>query len=170
MINNGEGGTQDKARAQDLARAREVYDRGCKSGNRAACSQLARVQQKGAPEVGPPPSPARSPTAAPPADPLPPREACSLDRVAGTYQTTYGRLACTVRGGALDCCYGAACEKLATLRFDGAQQNMVGTWRYPDGTHGAVTFPVSSQCTLQLGQWSHAGRTVQHRWPVRGKR
>jgi hypothetical protein len=94
------------------------------------------------------------------------RRRCTLDEIAGTYQTIYGPLVCKVNAGALDCCYGSRCEKKAKLTLDQSGQNTVGTWRYPDGQRGQVTFPVSSQCALQSGRWGSAGQNLNRAWSV----
>jgi TPR repeat protein len=91
---------------------------------------------------------------------------CAVEEIAGTYQTVYGPLVCRAGNGGLECCYGSRCEKKAKLTLDQSGQNMVGSWRYPDGRQGPLTFPVSSQCALQSGRWGDAGKNPSRPWTV----
>jgi hypothetical protein len=110
-----------------------------------------------------------SPTAkASPVDPQP-HKRCTLDELAGTYRTSYGPLVCKRAAGDMQCCYGNLCERTVALAFDDTGRNLVGSWRYPNGTHGPVTFPVSPECLLESGRWSPAGRAPDRIWPVRGR-
>jgi hypothetical protein len=153
----------------DHARARNLFDQACKTGDRSAYLRLRaipntaegeRQETKSTPEIIAKPQSIPSPAL--PSRP-PDREApvnyCALDQIAGTYRSSHGPLVCKPVENGLDCCYGSRCEKTAKLAFDQSGQNMVGTWRYPNGTNGLVTFPVSSQCALQSGRWGNAGQS-----------
>lgn len=162
--------------AGDRSRAQELFDEACKAGNRSGCARLrtmAKTNQtepqetKRTPEVIAKPQNIPSPPVAkPPPDSAAPRQRCTLEQIAGTYQTAYGPLVCKPADGALDCCYGPRCEKKAKLAFDESGQNMVGTWSYPDGQHGPITFPVSFHCALQSGRWGTAGQHLNRAWTV----
>lgn len=122
-------------------------------------------------EVAATPQRAPSPPASrAPADSGAPRTRCALENLTGTYRTAFGSLVCKeAADGGLECCYGSRCANTAKLAFDESGQNMVGTWRYPNGTSGPVTFPISPQCDLQSGRWGNAGRTPERSWAVRGR-
>jgi hypothetical protein len=162
--------------AGDRSRAQELFDEACKAGNRSGCARLrtmAKTNQtepqetKRTPEVIAKPQNIPSPPVAkPPPNSAAPRQRCTLEQIAGTYQTAYGPLVCKPADGALDCCYGPRCEKKAKLAFDESGQNMVGTWSYPDGQHGPITFPVSFHCALQSGRWGTAGQHLNRAWTV----
>jgi hypothetical protein len=91
---------------------------------------------------------------------------CGMDEIAGTYQTVYGPLVCKAGNSGLNCCNGPRCERKAKLALDESGQNMTGTWSYPNGKQGQLTFPVSSQCALQSGRWSDAGKSPNRPWTV----
>ena len=59
-----------------------------------------------------------------------------------------------------------AVREKRSLRLDSSGQNLAGTWRYPDGRQGPLTFPVSSQCALQSGRWGDAGKNPNRPWTV----
>jgi len=101
-----------------------------------------------------------------PEPPQTPHKRCALDAIAGTYQTVYGPLVCKPGNGGLDCCYGPRCERKANLTLDESGQNMLGTWRYPDGKHGPLTFPLSPDCALRSGRWGDAGKNPDRAWTV----
>ncbi len=110
-------------------------------------------------------------------EPLPekPARQCTLEEIAGTYNTGLGIMECDPVEGGLNCCYSNQCRKKAELAFDESGQNLEGIWN-DSRKKGPVIFPVSNQCDLTTGKWNVEGRPNINdmkswgTWSVRGRR
>ncbi len=105
---------------------------------------------------------AAQPSAAPPAAPRTP--ACTLDQIAGTYDSQYGVVVCAPGNDELSCCYGpGACEKTLQLRLAADGRSLNGVWRYRSGERGPAYFGLTSSCALDHGRWG-TGRAADKPW------
>jgi len=105
---------------------------------------------------------AAQPSAAPKAAPRTP--ACTLDQIAGTYDSQYGVVVCAPGNDELSCCYGpGACEKTLQLRLAAGGRSLSGVWRYRSGEQGPAYFGLTSSCALDHGRWG-TGRAADKPW------
>src|SRR6056297_2274828 len=67
---------------------------------------------------------------------------CTIDGLAGLYETAYGQMRCEAKGEELQCCYGniRACDTKVILSLSSGGKSLDGKWLYPNGTNGAARF------------------------------
>lgn len=93
--------------------------------------------------------------------------ACTLDALAGLYESSFGQIQCTSAGEQLQCCYGnlASCDKRLALVLAPGGQQLQGQWQYANGQRGVAGFGVSADCRITDGAWGNA-TTLTSAWGV----
>jgi len=92
---------------------------------------------------------------------------CTIDGLAGLYETAYGQMRCEAKGEELQCCYGniRACDTKVILSLSSGGKSLDGKWLYPNGTNGAARFAVAEDCSLDDGLWG-SGARLTSAWSV----
>ena len=92
---------------------------------------------------------------------------CTVDQLAGTYQSSFGDLRCTSEAGKLVCCYGNAqsCDQKLDLKLSRRGNKLSGKWLYSNGRSGPARFDVTDDCHMDDGFWG-AGRQANAPWSV----
>lgn len=92
---------------------------------------------------------------------------CTVDEIAGTYQTSFGALECRAGGAGLDCCYGYSgdeCTSAVMLKLSPGKPLLTGEWTYYNGTSGVIQFGLTDDCSLSDGLWGD--KTLNSVWGV----
>lgn len=92
---------------------------------------------------------------------------CTLEQLAGTYQSAYGKMECKAAAGQLECCYGniRACDKKLALKLASRGSQLTGQWIEGSGQSGAARFAVTQDCSVDNGFWGN-GRRATSPWSV----
>lgn len=92
---------------------------------------------------------------------------CTLEQLAGTYQSAYGKMECKAAAGQLECCYGniRACDKKLALKLASQGSQLTGQWIEGSGQSGAARFAVTQDCSVDNGFWGN-GRRATSPWSV----
>jgi len=92
---------------------------------------------------------------------------CTIDSLAGLYETAYGQMRCEAKDEELHCCYGniRACDRKVILGLSSNSENLDGKWLYPNGTSGAARFAIAGDCSLDDGLWG-SGARLTSAWSV----
>lgn len=91
--------------------------------------------------------------------------ACTLDQLAGDYETRYGPMTCQPEASQLRCCYGGNCSNDMELELDASANKLVGTWR-EGGSTGPIVFGIDNSCSIASGLWAYAGNEPSGNWQV----
>ena len=93
---------------------------------------------------------------------------CTLEQLAGTYQSAYGKMECKAAAGQLECCYGniRACDKKLALKLASRGSQLTGQWIEGSGQSGAARFAVTQDCSVDNGFWGN-GRRATSPWSGR---
>ncbi|MEQ8690945.1 MAG: hypothetical protein RIC89_08955 [Pseudomonadales bacterium] len=94
-------------------------------------------------------------------------DSCTLEQLAGSYQSAYGKMECKAAAGQLECCYGniRACDKKLALKLASRGNQLTGQWIEGSGQSGAARFAVTQDCSVDNGFWGN-GRRATSPWSV----
>lgn len=97
-------------------------------------------------------------------------DACTVERLAGSYETGYGEMRCDENGARLKCCYGnlRSCDQWLDLSLSADGKSLRGKWFYSNGRSGAAQFAIQKGCSVHDGFWG-AGRRATTAWSVARK-
>ncbi|MCG8543634.1 MAG: hypothetical protein MJE12_05425, partial [Alphaproteobacteria bacterium] len=101
------------------------------------------------------------------------KSACTMDRIAGKYQSQHGVMDCKAEADAMRCCYrgGKSCIARVTLDFSDNGKDLVGTWKEISGRGGPVGFPLNEKCEIVSGTWRYDNQPADRSqtWTVTAK-
>jgi hypothetical protein len=92
---------------------------------------------------------------------------CTLEDLAGDYESSFQVLSCRADQQELHCCYGQGCTNAMRLRPNDTHTALKGRYWVQAGRQGDVEFPVDDQCRIGSGRFNwtvslgHFGQDVQ---------
>jgi peptidoglycan hydrolase-like protein with peptidoglycan-binding domain len=92
---------------------------------------------------------------------------CTLEQLAGSYQSAYGEMQCKATAGQIECCYGdiRTCDKKLALKLASRGNELIGRWIEGSGQSGAARFAVTQDCSVDDGFWGNSRRATSP-WSV----
>lgn len=92
---------------------------------------------------------------------------CSVELIAGTFESVAGDITCVPGGIGLECCYGTQeCRQMLNLRLTPNLQHLSGEWEHYGRAKGPVKFALTEKCDITHGVWGFSKDKMQNRWVV----
>lgn len=92
--------------------------------------------------------------------------ACTVNELAGVYESQYGNMDCKASGSSLDCCYSGNCRYDLNLTLTGGGDQLIGKWDHKTGRSGTAQFDVTEDCRIGDGRWGVGTAEPTTTWTV----